>query len=285
MRRLILFFAASLFLTAVFAADLPQPAAVPGGVAVVPLGPVSGAAPQVHYKNKRAMVLAADGEWKAVVGIPLNAAAGGHHLRVLRGEREEKVTFQVLPKTYATQHLTLKNKRMVNPYAKDMPRILAEQQRSRTAFATWRDAEPTRLRFSAPVDGRNSGTFGLRRFFNGEPRKPHSGMDIAAPTGTPVRAPIDGRVVETGDFFFNGKTVFVDHGQGLVTMYCHLNRIDVQVGDTVTAGEVIAAVGATGRVTGPHLHWTVSLNGVAVDPALFLLPAEMAAVSEAGTGE
>ena len=119
-----------------------------------------------------------------------------------------------------------------------------------------------------PVAGSRS--FGLRRVLNGEPHAPHAGLDVAVPSGTPVRAAAAGTVINTGHYFYAGNSVFVDHGQGLITIYLHLSHIDVKAGDTVERGANLGAVGATGLVTGPHLHWGVLLNGDYVDPGLFL---------------
>lgn len=252
------------------AIELPPHSPVPGGVALVTL-PASAGAPVVHYRDRRAMVVKQDGQWLAVVGIPLAAKAGQASLTVKNSQgKQHKVSFTIRDKSYQSQYITLKNKRMVNPEKRDMTRIGREQKRIRKAFANWDDVQLPTLRLALPVTAPVSSPFGLRRFFNRQPRKPHSGLDLAAAEGTPVVAPATGRVTETGDFFFNGNTVFVDHGQGLVTMYCHLSRIDVQPGQRVKTGDVIGAVGKTGRVTGAHLHWSVSLNNTRVDPALFL---------------
>lgn len=261
------------------AAALPRAEPVPGGVAVVPLAATDEPAPQVEYRDHRVMVLRDGGHWQAVVGIPLGAEGGRHLLTVRGGGKEAKVAFQVRDKEYEAQYITLKNKRMVNPYKDDLDRIRREKKEILAALRAFRTTDGVQTRFQLPVFGRLSSPFGLRRFFNKQPRKPHSGIDIAAAEGTPVHAPAAGVVTETGDYFFNGKTVFIDHGQGLVTMFCHLSRIDVAPGQQVAAGDVIAAIGATGRVTGPHLHWSVSLNDSRVDPGLFLPPATVAALN------
>ncbi len=259
-----------LFAGVLRAVELPDGVAVPGGVALVEL-PADSDTTRVRF-NQRPVLVAATGEtYTAVIGLPLGTQPGTHSLtlRTLDG-RQTNVDFQVKDKQYQTQHLTIKDKRKVNPEKRDMQRISREQKRIKDALANWDPRSPTSLRFELPVEAPMSSPFGLRRFFNEQPRKPHSGLDLAAAAGTPVRAPAAGRISDTGDFFFNGNTVFIDHGQGLVTMYCHLSRIDVRAGQQVQAGEVIGAVGQTGRVTGPHLHWSVSLNDARVDPVLFL---------------
>ena len=271
-RTLLAAVAALLLATPALAIDIPATAPVPGGVALVEL-PASPTPPRASFNGKPVMVLPNGDSYAALVGLPLGIEPGTHRLVVRTGGQEEITReFSVTAKQYETQHLTIKNKRMVNPEKRDLERIGREQKRIRQALATWNDASPATLRFELPVDGPLSSPFGLRRFFNQQPRKPHSGLDIAADEGTPIKAPAAGQVVDTGEFFFNGNTVFIDHGQGLVTMYCHLSRIDVRAGQTLQTGDVIGAVGRTGRVTGAHLHWGVSLNDARVDPTLFLEP-------------
>lgn len=260
------------------AQPLPRAEAVPGGIAIVQLSEdLQAPAPKVTYRERRVMVLKTAAGWHGVVGIPLAADPGQQSLTVDWGNgKASKLTFNVANKDYETQHLTIKNKRKVDPTAEDLKRIGKEKQIINGAFARWTDLEEVPAQFVVPVQGRMSSSFGLRRFFNEQPRKPHSGLDIAAPEGAPIVAPAAGRVVATGNFFFNGQSVFLDHGQGLISMYCHMSRIDVKEGQEVGQGESIGAVGMTGRVTGPHLHWSVSLNNTRVDPLLFFSDAVLA---------
>lgn len=251
---------------------LPRESRVPGGIAIVPI-PVQSAAPEATFENRQVAVIRDDAGWKAIVGIPLSTEPGAKTLKVQDQGKTLEVPFRVSEKQYRTQHLTIKNERQVSPNPEDLKRIAAETKRSSTALQSFSDVAPPWTLIS-PVPGVKSDSFGSRRYFNGQPRNPHSGMDIAAAKGTPIVSPAPGRVIEVGDFFFNGNTVFIDHGSGLVTMYCHLDRIDVKHGAELRSGERIGTVGATGRVTGPHLHWGVSLNGAMVDPDLMLEPAK-----------
>ncbi len=246
-----------------FVHGLPISDPVPGGIAVVKLPETTTAA---TYKGKPVMVLNNEGNHFAVVGIPLSAKAGTHKLEVTGGA---PISFSVRDKRYKEQRLTIKDDRKVNPYAQDMDRIRKEREEMDAVFDSFTSGVPS-TRFVMPATGPISSPFGLKRFLNDQARSPHSGLDIAAPDGDPITAPARGRVAATGNYFFNGNTVLLDHGQGLISMYCHMSRIDVKPGDEVATGEVLGAIGMTGRVTGPHLHWSVSLNDARVDPNLFL---------------
>ncbi len=180
------------------------------------------------------------------------------------------LSFTVGTKHYREQHIKLKNSRQVNPLAEDMTRINRELAEQTRAYQTFSPAQPSNLLFDKPVQGPLSSPFGLRRFFNGEERNPHSGLDFAVGAGTPIKAPAAGKVILIGNYFFNGNTVFVDHGQGLISMFCHMSKVDVKLGQSLPRGGIVGRVGATGRATGPHMHWNVSLNDARVDPAIFI---------------
>jgi murein DD-endopeptidase MepM/ murein hydrolase activator NlpD len=253
-------------------AGLPVASSVPGGVAVIPLGDAANgqARPHAWYGKDKVLVASNDGKWYAVVGVPLGTEPGAQTLRVDAAGQTSSLSFDVGAKDYPEQHITLKDKRKVDLSPKDLKRALAEIKHIKALKRHWRDAEYTDLDFIEPAHGTMGSAFGLRRFFNGEARSPHAGMDVVVPKGTPVKAPGAGQVLAVGDYFFNGKTVFIDHGNGLITMFCHLSRIEVKPGQPVKKGDEIALSGMTGRATGPHLHWSVMLNGAMVDPALFL---------------
>ncbi|MDH2433454.1 peptidoglycan DD-metalloendopeptidase family protein [Pokkaliibacter sp. MBI-7] len=243
---------------------------VPGGVAVVDLGD-NDAAPQAFYQDKPVLVVRENKQhWIAIVGIPLKTAKGSQTLKVRDAFGSREASFEVGTRQYREQHITLKNKRQVNPLAEDLKRIDRELAEQNAAYATFTLRQPSNLLFDRPVTAPLSSPFGLRRFFNKEERAPHSGLDFAAAAGTPIQTPAAGRVILVGDYFFNGKTVFVDHGQGLISMFCHMSQIKVRVGDELKRHAVIGNVGQTGRATGPHLHWNVSLNGTRVDPTIFI---------------
>jgi murein DD-endopeptidase MepM/ murein hydrolase activator NlpD len=249
--------------------ELPHENAVPGGVKIIRLDSSGPALPYVDADGHRALVLKEGSAWVAVIGIPLSAPLGTRQVIVRGSNGREEIDFTVGDKRYASQSLKVAPAQ-VNLSAADLARFNEEKIRIDHALSRWSEPAPESLRLPQPVPGPRSSSFGSRRIFNGESRNPHSGMDIAAPVGTAVLVPIAGTVVDTGNYFFNGNTVFVDHGRGLISMYCHLSAIDVKPGERIAAGTRIGAVGMTGRVTGPHLHWGLSLNRAWVDPELFL---------------
>ena len=244
----------------------PQHSPWPGGVAIIDVGSADQPPPAASFNDKPLLVMMQDGRWHAVAGIPLDTPPEVITIQV----GDDARAIQLESRAYREQRLTVKNKSYVNPAQQQLDRIAAERKIIDAALQRFRVSSATGIELAAPVAGPRSSSFGLRRFFNEQPRSPHKGMDIAAAEGKPVTAPRAGLVSATGDFFFNGNTVILDHGQGFVTMYCHLSEIAVADGQAVQLGETIGAVGATGRVTGPHLHFGTYLNGTAVDPAILL---------------
>ena len=275
MLRTVLIFSLSLISLMAHAQQLPIESRVPGGVAIIPLiGLNSTIAPSAWYKGNRVMVIPSQNtahedisRWIAIAGIPLSAK---HNKKQHLKADATSYYFEVKDKEYKAQYLTIKNKRHVEPDPEDIKRWRTEKAKMVAAFKHWSTPSVPSIQFELPAEGPYSSPFGLKRFFNKQPRNPHSGLDIAAPHGAPITAPTAGTVVDTGNYFFNGNTVIVDHGFGLTTMYCHMSKIDVKIGDKVSTGDRLGAIGKTGRVTGPHLHWSVSLNNTRVDPILFL---------------
>ena len=243
---------------------------VPGGVAVVQLGQ-DAAVPTATFQGKPVLVVREEGrDWIAIVGIPLTTKAGNQQIAVKQAGASRNLGFTVGAKHYKEQRITLKNTRQVNPLPEDLKRINRELAEQTAAYRSFSPGTPSNLVLDKPVNGPLSSPFGLRRFFNGEERNPHSGLDFAVPAGTPIKTPAAGKVILIGNYFFNGNTVFVDHGQGFISMFCHMSKIDVKPGQQLSRGAIVGRVGSTGRATGPHMHWNVSLNDARVDPAIFI---------------
>ncbi len=253
---------------------LPEESRIHGGVALVNLGStlVHPKAPYVKLAKRRVTVVNEDDTWFAVVGLSVLKPKNKIELNIAwQDNTSETRSVDIANKKYAESHITIANKNKVNPPKQDWDRIIRENKRIGKAKRYWLDSKPD-FAFDLPTTGRFSSLYGKKRFINTIPKNPHRGLDIAAPTGTPIYSPAKALVVDTGDFFYTGNTVLLAHGAGLVSMYSHLSRIDVKKGMELERGDVLGAIGATGRVTGPHLHWAVGLNGTWVDPIYFLTP-------------
>lgn len=245
-------------------ADLPKQSLRPGGIAVIPLDDKIN---QVSYQNMPVLIATEQNTRYAILGIPLSTPVGSLELQT--NTTPLRVTIQ--PYTYAQQRLNLKNPAYVNPNQEQLDRYAREAKIQNDIYQSFSPAQWQHFpRFIRPTAGKFSNSFGRKRFFNREERAPHSGLDIPAPLGQHVVAPASGIVAGVGDYFFNGKTILIDHGQGLISMFCHLSAINVTEGQRIQQGELLGRVGKTGRVTGPHLHWSMSLNNARVDPQLFL---------------
>lgn len=209
------------------------------------------------------------GSWHALIGIDLDTEPSVIPVvvgAVTGGGLTLRSTYDLVveSKEFPTRRLTV-DESYVNPPAEVTERILREASRVATIFETETDHKLWSGSFARPVPGAATSSFGKRSILNGQPRSPHSGTDFQGAEGTPVKAPNTGRVVLAENLYFSGNVVILDHGWGLYSYFGHLSRIDVEEDQVVTTGQVVGAVGATGRVTGPHLHWTVRVNGARVD--------------------
>jgi len=259
-----------LFLPSLTAQALPEQALVPGGIALLQL-PTYKEDTKIYFDNQRIAVFPYKDTWVAMAGIGLSTKPGDYEFSINKADGLSlKTKITVKYKKYEEQHLTIKNKRKVNPNKDDSKRIAAESIRKKKAKKQFSEITPD-VDFIWPVTGRISSIFGLRRFFNEQERSPHNGLDIAAAEGTPVKAAATGTVIDAGDFFFSGNMIYLDHGQGIISLYAHLSEISVKPGDVVKQGDIIGKVGQTGRVTGPHLHFAVLANQTLIDP-VFMLP-------------
>jgi len=211
---------------------LPEQALVPGGIALLQL-PEYDKNTRVFFNNKRIAVFPYRDTWYAMAGIGLSTKPGDYEFSIRQNNGLSVNTrIKVNYKKYDEQHLTIKNKRKVNPNKDDTKRIVSESKRKKKAKKQFTEITP-QADFIWPVTGRISSIFGLRRFFNEQERRPHSGLDIAAAEGTPIKATASGKVIDAGDFFFSGNMIYLDHGQGLVSLYAHLSEISVKPGDEV----------------------------------------------------
>ena len=253
------------------AGALPRESRVPGGVALLRVGDATEPRPAVSRDGVPVWVSRQATQWVAAVGLPLSLQPGEQQVEVRSTNGAARtITFTVKPKRYPVQHVTLRDQAMVEPPADVMARIERESAHLKALRSQWRETAATDAAFVQPARGRLSGRFGGSRVLNGKPRAPHAGLDVAVMTGTAVLAPADGVILDIGDYYFCGKTMFIDHGNGLLSLFCHLSEWDARVGDSVRKGQAVARSGATGRASGPHLHWSVYLNGTSVEPELFL---------------
>jgi len=221
----------------------------------------------------------ADRTFEAVSGdcwyaIDLLAPEGEMRLSRWRHGQEESATVRVSSYPYEVQYITLEDDSQVNLSSADLARVKEDNRRIGSLW-TLDTSRRFELPLSPPLEPLpTGGRFGSRRFFNNQPRSPHTGADYAAAEGTQVLAIADGRVVLADDFFFSGGSIFLDHGDGLISMYFHLQELTVEQGRDVKRGERIGSVGQTGRATGPHLHMGLRWRGARIDPSILLVPPE-----------
>lgn len=258
----------------VFAKEWPSTDPVPGGIVDITLPYNDKQKPEIYFMGKRTVVIYRDGRWHAVIGIPIDLAAGAYEAE-LRLPIQKIVAFTIKKKRFPEQRLKLKKKRLITPLPEDKTRIKKERALLKEIYQRWSETDPFTKRFRAPLQGIITSQFGLRRFFNGIPASPHMGLDLASPTGTKISNVAPGVVALAQDLFYTGNTVIIEHGLGVFSIYAHMSKILVEPGRHVAQGNVLGLVGMTGRATGPHLHWGMVLNQTKVGPLSFISHQEL----------
>jgi murein DD-endopeptidase MepM/ murein hydrolase activator NlpD len=246
----------------------------PGEVVVLSITTATPAEPiRVRAFDRDVPAYPNNGAWQVIVGIDLDVRPGSYVVNVESGAGAAvaRATYElkIAPRAFRTRRLSV-NEAFVTPPKSELPRI---EKEAALLAATWRESASTRLwgaPFMRPVSEGANSAFGTRSIFNGKPRNAHGGADFLSPAGTPIHSPNAGRIVVARNLYYSGNTVIIDHGLGLFSTLAHLSRIDVKEAEVVRADQVIGLVGATGRVTGPHLHWAVRAGDARVDPLSLL---------------
>mgnify|MGYP001596650960 FL=1 len=245
--------------------------AVPGGVAVIDFDS-NHANPKAYYSQVPVYTQhIKDSHWQALVGIPLLVKIGKKQLTI-KDFSTRTISFEVEDHIYKEQYITLKGdkKKYVNPNLAHMDRINRERPILTKARKTFSNVTMENDTFILPVPGIVTSPFGFKRFYNGKARRPHTGIDYAGKTNTPIKASAGGKIIISNNFFFNGNAVFIDHGQGLISVYIHMNKRLVKPGQLVKQGDIIGTIGQTGRATGPHLHFGIYLNQTVINPNILI---------------
>ena len=250
--------------------DFPEHSPFPGGVISQTLRIDANEINEIDINQKNVYLCQVDKDhWKILA--PISLSEENKTIAIVKNG-QPILEVPISNKAYRESKITITNQDLVSPPEEYLSRIKMESDLGKVAIGTVSRRFHTSLKMPAPTQGIKSSEFGVKRFINGQPRNRHTGLDLAASIGTKIISPLSGKVILVGNFYYRGKTVFVDHGGGMISTYSHMSKVVVLKGQSLEKGDLIGEVGQSGRVTGPHLHWQIILSGIPVDPELFLEP-------------
>ena len=245
----------------------PEYLNVPGGIFFHEI-PVEKFKSDIFINNTRILTKQVNDKFYLIYGIPYGTPSGNQSINIVDRVSVNTVNFFLKKRIVEKQYIKV-SKKYSEPSSSDVKRIIKEQKILKSHRNTWSSGNPD-INFIYPVEGIITGVFGTERYYNGKKGRYHNGIDIAAKMNDPIVAPSAGRVIVVGDFFYNGKFIYIDHGKGLLSIFIHLNEILVKKGESVKKGDEIGKIGTSGRSTGPHVHWSVMLNQTYIDPMIFI---------------